>query len=381
MKDIVSVVKRELRALLKDKAILVQIVLLPFAVVFGYSVLMSAMNEPQTTKEVSAYYVHAPEYMVEGLAELGLTEATADEVECVKEGIADKANELLVVFPEDFSIAETREGQLSDIELWYNSSDTGSAVLRSNVLAFLDAFRPNVFTVNARQDVAYDLGEEDYLARKMLGTVLPMLLLMMVFTVCMNLAAETVAGDKERGFLNTMLIAPVKRSSIAAGKAICILLAAFAGGISAFAGMALALPKFATAMGVKEGLSYSVAEYVLLFAVTMTAVFALAGLLLVISSVARDTKQATSIAPVIMVVMMVMSLLTMVESFGRTVERLGMVNAVIPAWNAMTVMQNIIVLEYSSVFVAVTCVANLVFAGICIVLVGRMFENEKIVNG
>lgn len=381
MKDILSVVKKELKAILRDKAILAQIIVLPFAVVFGYAMLMSMMNETEEPSEVTAYYADAPEMMVEGLQALGLKEMGEEKPETIKEAIGNKNCDLFIVFPKDFAVAEVGASSLSDIEMWYNSSDTGSAILRSNVLGFLDAFRPTVFTVNAKTEVDYDLGEETYMARKLLGTVLPMFLLMMVFTVCMNLAAETVAGDKERGFLNTMLIAPVKRSSIAAGKAICIFMAAVAGGISAFAGMALSLPKMASALGMENGLTYSMKEYVLLFAVTITAVFALAGLLLVISSVAKDAKQATSIAPVIMVAMMIASFLTMVDGFGRAVENLGMANAVIPAWNAMTVMQNIMLLEYSPVFVAVTCVANLAFTAICITVVGKMFENEKIVNG
>lgn len=381
MKDILSVVKKELKAILRDKAILAQIIVLPFAVVFGYAMLMSMMNETEEPSEVTAYYADAPEMMVEGLQALGLKEMGEETPETIKEAIGNKNCDLFIVFPKDFAVAEAGTSSLSDIEMWYNSSDTGSAILRSNVLGFFDAFRPTVFTVNAKTEVDYDLGEETYMARKLLGTVLPMLLLMMVFTVCMNLAAETVAGDKERGFLNTMLIAPVKRSSIAAGKAICIFMAAVAGGISAFAGMAVSLPKMASALGMENGLTYSMKEYVLLFAVTITAVFALAGLLLVISSVAKDAKQATSIAPVIMVAMMIASFLTMVDGFGRAVENLGMANAVIPAWNAMTVMQNIMLLEYSPVFVAVTCVANLAFTAICITVVGKMFENEKIVNG
>ena len=208
-----------------------------------------------------------------------------------------------------------------------------------------------------------------------------MMILMSVFIVCMNLAAESIAGDKERGFLNTMLIAPIKRSSIAAGKSLCVFAAAVIGGISAFVGMAVSLPKLAESSGATESITYSFSEYLLLFGVTITAVFALAGVLLILSTVAKDVKQATSIAPALMLVLMVASMLTIVESFGEVVDDLGMINACIPAWNTMVVMQDIIAFDYSPAFAVTTCAVNLLFAVIAIFITGRLFENEKIVNG
>ena len=197
----------------------------------------------------------------------------------------------------------------------------------------------------------------------------------------MNLAAETIAGDKERGFLNTMLITPVKRSSIAAGKSLCVFVAAVIGGISAFIGMAVSLPKLAESSGATESISYSFSEYLLLFGVTITAVFALAGVLLILSTVAKDAKQATSIAPSLMLILMVASMLTIVESFGEIVDDLGMINACIPAWNTMVVMQDVVACDYSPEFVAVTCIVNIIFSSIAIFVVGRLFEKENIVNG
>ena len=74
-------------------------------------------------------------------------------------------------------------------------------------------------------------------------------------------------------------------------------------------------------------------------------------------------------------------MLTVVESFGEIVDDLGMMNAYIPAWNTMVVMQDVVACDYSPEFVAVTCIVNLLFAAVAIFVTGRLFENEKIVNG
>lgn len=383
LKDILAVAKKELKNCFSDKAILAQILLLPFATVFGYSLLMSAVGggaNGTDEKDYTAYYINAPEYMTDGFEELGI-KSTEQEIAEIKNRIAEKECDLLVVFPEDFAIAEVGAAELSDVQIWYNSESTDSAMLYSTTAQFLGAFQPVVFTVNADADTDYDFGDDNYALKQLLGILLPVMILMSVFMVCMNLAAESIAGDKERGFLNTMLITPVKRSSIATGKSLCVFVAAIIGGISAFVGMALSLPKLAESSGATESVTYSFSEYLLLFGVTITAVFALAGILLILSTVAKDVKQATNIAPAFMMVLMVASILTIVESFGEVIDDLGMINACIPAWNTMVVMQDIVAFDYSSEFVAITCIVNLLFAAIAIFITGRLFENEKIVNG
>ena len=100
-----------------------------------------------------------------------------------------------------------------------------------------------------------------------------------------------------------------------------------------------------------------------------------------VTTVAKDVKQTTSIAPALMLVLMVASMLTVTESFGEAVDGLGLINACIPAWNTLVVMQDIIAFDYSSAFSLTTCLINLLFAVIAIFVTGRLFEKERIVNG
>lgn len=383
IKDIWTVAKKELKSSFSDKVILAQIFILPFMIVFGFSILISVMGNAQSledTSKVNAYYINAPMEMETGLEAFGLEAASLEQADTFRQEVEDKKCDLLIVFPENFVVAQAGTENLSNIDIWYNSSESRSVMLYSRVTEYLNTFQPTVFTINASTDIKYDLGSETDMFRSMLGMILPLFLLMAVFMVCMNLAAESIAGDKERGFLNTMLIAPVKRSDIAAGKSLCIFITAMIGGLSAFIGMAVSLPIIAKAVGIKEGISYRISEYILLFAVTITAVFVLTGILLIFSTLAKDVKQATNIAPTFMIVLMVACMLTMTDSVKQTVEQLGMVNAFIPAWNSLTIMRNIMEHDYSFLFVIVSCVVNLLFLAVAVFIVGRCFENERIVN-
>ena len=108
LKDVLTVAKKELKNCFSDKAILAQILLLPFIMVFGYAMLMSVVGggtNGTDEKDYTAYCINAPEYMTVGFEELGIKSAELD-VDTIKNQIAEKECDLLVVFPEDFAIAE-----------------------------------------------------------------------------------------------------------------------------------------------------------------------------------------------------------------------------------------------------------------------------------
>lgn len=384
-RDIWTVAKKELKAGFSDKLVFFQILFMPFIIVFGYVLLMVLIGEStagtENGDEIKAYYVNAPEYMVDGMKELKIQSTTSDKIEALKKDIDEKKCAVLVVFPSDFVLADGSTGNLSNIEIWYNSTNTDSYKMYSAVNMFLNAYQPKLFSINGMKDVDYDMGDEDAMAREMLAGLIPIIILMGVYMVVMNLAAESVAGDKERGFLNTMLIAPVKRSSIAAGKSVFILLVSILSGLSAFVGMAISLPKLGEAMELDSSFRYSITEYILLFAITITAVFALASILLIISTLAKDVKQATTFSPAVMMVLLIAGMLGTTEGFKPMIENLGMINNFIPAWNAILLMQDIIILDYSANLILITCVVNLLFSVISIWVIGRCFESEKIVNG
>lgn len=237
-----------------------------------------------------------------------------------------------------------------------------------------------LMSILGQVSITQGAGEAETIAYSILGMSLPVFLLMAVFTVCMNLAAESIVGEKERGFLNTMLLAPIRRSAIAAGKSLGIFVIALIGGASAFFGMSISLPHMASAMGIQDGISYGVCDYVLLFAATITAVFALASILLIVSTFSKDVKQATNTASVFMIVLTVLSMLTTTDFFRTICDQGGIRNAFIPMWNSALIMQDIIQADFSVLFFAVSCVANLLFCVIAVYVVGRCFENEKIVN-
>ncbi len=384
IRDIATIAKKELRSFFTDKVIMMQILLLPFAIVFGYSLLMGGMSSSmieETTKVDKAYYIEAPDGIKKAFDEIGMKSAPRSDLEKLKTDVKKKECNLLMVFPENFSLDINNLKDPPDIELWYNSESTASSGVFATAKEILNSFQPKIFTVNANEDkIRHNLGDENFEFRRIMGTIFPMMVFMAVFMVCMNLAANSIAGDKERGFLNTLLITPVKRSSIACGKAASLFIAAILGSLSAFIGMAVSLPQLSVSLKIEANMTYSVSEYLMLFLVTITAIFVLTGLLLIISALAKDVKQATTIAPFVLMILLIADMLTMNDSFSEMINGLGMINNIIPVWNSVIGMQQILQMNYSVIGILISGGINLVFTVILILILGQLFKNEKIIN-
>ena len=377
-KDISTVFKKEIKSILKDKAVLLMCILLPFGIMFMEGYLMTALadtDEKETT--YNAYYINAPQELEEGLKAIGFSDKKVDRDTCV-ENIKNKEDKMLVIFPEDFAI-DPNGVNVPNIEIYYNSSDNDSLKLREKISTLLDALRPEVFTINADTSITYDLGDEDYQAKNMIASMVPGLLVMTIIYGIMSLASNIIAGDKESNFLNTVLITPVKRSSVAIGKALAVMTAAGISAISAFAGLAYLMSKFNEMLG-EYAVSYATKDYIMTFVVIICEAFALVGLILIISTLAKTARQAQTLSVIPIMVLFLGSFLTSNAGFESFLTSFGAKNYMIPMWNASYLTKNILLTGVSTTDILVACVINIIFGIFCLGVVSALFNNEKIVN-
>lgn len=380
-RDTLTVYKKEIKSILKDKTVLFMCVLLPFIFMFGEGKLMTAMGDSEENarqKTYDAYFINAPEDIKDGLLSIGFKGDAADADKCI-EDIKNKNADMLVVFPEDFKIASSETGAVSDIEVYYNSSNNDSLRIREQLSTFLDTLRPVVFTINANAEKTYDLGDEDYQAKNVIASMVPGLLLLTIVYGIMALAGNIIAGDKETGFLNTVLITPVSRTSVALGKALAVMTAAGISSISSFIGLSFLMKDFQKMMG-EYAVSYAMSDYFFVFLAIICVTFALVGLILVISTVAKTARSAQTLAVFPVMVLFLGSMLTSNASMEGVLASFGFKHFLIPMWNATYLTKNILLSGFTMTEMLVTCVINVVFGVLCLMLVSYLFNQEKIVN-
>ena len=293
--------------------------------------------------------------------------------------------DLVAVFPEGFE-AQVASYDISTgeaapaVELYYNSSVTDS---KSAYMAFgeiLDAYESaiaNKFDINPGDGV-YDLATEEDLSVQMFSMMVPMLMMVFLFSGCMAIAPESIAGEKERGTIATMLITPIRRSHIAVGKILALAVISLVSAASSTIGTILALPKMMgmEGAGVEMNASiYGIQDYLLLAAVIASTVLLLVTLISILSAFAKTTKEAQTYVVPVMILVMVLGVTGM---FGGGASQ-DLVSYLIPLYNSVQCMTGVFSFSTLTSGVLVTLAVNgaCTIAGVAVLAV--MFNNEKII--
>lgn len=386
-KDMVTLIKKEFARFFGDKRVVFTTILMPGLLIYLiYTFMGTGMRKEMSTNEgyvANAYVQNLPEEFAPALSELSAewNPVSEEELEDAKTAIQEKEADLLVVFPEDF-IARTAAYEVTsgesapNVEIYYNSTEAESTKLYNVMTEMLNAYEAsmaNKLDINAGEGV-YDLATEKDVTGQIFAMLLPMLLMTFMFTGCAAVAPESIAGEKERGTIATLLVTPMKRSSLALGKIISLSSIAILSGLSSFIGTMLSLPNL---MGsAKSGMNASVyvlSDYLLLLGIIFTTVLVMVSLISIISAFARSIKEASTAVSPLMVVVMLISLTPM---FGSSEKNLGVF--FIPLYNSVQSIHGIFSFTYQPVQVVITILVNVVASGLFTWVLTRMFNNEKV---
>ncbi len=285
----------------------------------------------------------------------------------------------LIVFPANFEeeIKTPHVGESAPmVEIYYRSADEESGAFYNFASAVLNAFesaQTNLFDINAGE--GYDLSGEGSIFASVMGSVLPFIVVALVFSSCMSVTLESVAGEKERGTLATILVTSVKRTHVALGKVLPLACVALIGAFSSFLGIALSMPKL---VGVSVGAfagSYGFLSYFMLLLLIFSIVPLIVTMISAVSAYSKSVKEATAYTSVIMVFVMVISL---VSSF---LEGVGGWVCVIPILNAVISMQGVLAMNFAVWQALVSAGLNIVYTGALVLLIAKMLSSEKIMFG
>lgn len=389
-KNIITIIKKEFARFFGDKRMVFTTVLMPGLLIYVlYSFMGNGLASQFETDEDYVYQIHTVNLpdslesfsMMDNVNLIAEKESAIDEV---KQEIADKDTDTLVVFPEDFDEQVAAYDSLTatspapNVEVYYNSTSTESSAAYQLVSYALDSYESalaNKFDVNAATDDSYDLASKEDSTAQFFAMMLPMLMTMFLFSGCMAIAPESIAGEKERGTIATLLVTPIKRSELAIGKIISLSAIGLLSGLSSFVGTMLSLPKL---MGDTSDLMdagvYGVTEYVQLLIVILTTVLVIIGLISIISGFANSVKEAGTAATPLMIVVMLIGVTSMLSG-GAPKEFYWYL---IPIYNSVQSMNAIFSFTASSVNLAVTAVSNLVYTLLMVVVLTKIFDSEKI---
>lgn len=388
-KNIITIIKKEFARFFGDKRMVFSTILMPGLMVYIlYSFMGSGFTEQFTTSEDYVYefqMVNLPDSFEAMMQDpsLQLTEIDMEDVDEVKARVANQEADLLVVFPEDFDAtvaaydSMTAQEAAPNIEVYYNSVSTESYSAYSIMNAFCEQYETalaNKFDINANADMDYDLASEKDTSAEIFSMLLPMLMMVFLFSGCIAIAPESIAGEKERGTMATLLVTPMKRSELALGKILSLSFIGLLSGVSSFAGTILSLPKMmGSAAGAMSADVYSVTDYILLLLVILSTVLVIIGVISIISALAKSVKEAGTAVTPLMIIVMVIAITSMMS--GAKEEFFWYL---IPLYNSVQCMSGIFSFAMMPANLIITIVVNLVYTLIMVGALTKIFDSEKI---
>ncbi len=377
MKNIFTIIKKEFARFFKDKRMIIT-VLLPGLLIYAlYSIMGTIFSEQGKADEdykYSAYVVNMPQ----NDQVLSCLNATLDvkeygSVDEAKRAVKDGNLDLAIIFPENFDgVLNASAENTPNVEIYYNSSDDNSVSGYMILTSVLEGFKNPAFSINAGGN--FDLVEERDSAGKILSSIMPMLMFALLASGCVAVAPESIAGEKERGTMATMLITPVKRWQIALGKILSLTFFAILSGISSFLGVILSLPKLmGGAVGSKTAAFYTAGDYFMIFGIIISVVLVIISAFSVLSALAKSVKEAGTMITPLMIVIILLGVASMFLSANGSLGFYA-----IPLLGSGLAMSAIMSFTASPLGVVLSIVSNLVLTAALVVLLSFMFKSEKI---
>lgn len=213
------------------------------------------------------------------------------------------------------------------------------------------------------------------IATLILSQMLPYILILGAFGGAIYAAFDQVAGEKERGTLETLLVSPASRRDIVLGKftavvGVCIVssvlslvgfMIPFFSGLKAFAWLA------------KGGVHLSPAALGVSLLVLLPLSVLFAGALLALSTFARNQKEAQTYLGSLFPLVLLPAMLSMFigTDAGRQI-------ALVPILGASVIIKQALSGSYDPVFIALAFAGSVLWAGLALAFATRLFQKESV---
>ena len=375
---VLTIFKKELARFFGDRRMALTTILLPGLMIYVlYTFMGNALSSQfsvEDTYRPTAVVENLPDSLSAALSQALEIQEEAEPMELVRNQKLD----LYIRFPAGFDEAVAAYDMASgkaapQVEVYYNSAAATSGDGYNLVLEILNQYESslvNKFHVN--WNGIYDLATQEDATGSIFSSMMPMLLFL--FSGCMAVAPESIAGEKERGTIATLLITPTKRGSIALGKIMALSVISLLSGASSAIGTTLSLPKLMGAASEQLTVTYGVGDYALLGVVILSTVLLLITLISIVSAFAKSVKEAQTYVTPLMIVVILVGVTAMFGGGAKT----ELCYYLIPVYNSVQCMVGIFAFSASPVLILTAVAANLAVTGLGVFLLTRMFNSEGI---
>lgn len=211
----------------------------------------------------------------------------------------------------------------------------------------------------------------------LLGTLVPLVLVLMTITGAVYPAIDLTAGERERGTIEALMASPIPRGQILVAKYVAVVTVAMLTAIVNLAAMLATLSAggmLSLLAGEHQPLSWLMLLRVLGLLVLFASFFS--AVLLCLTSFARSFKEAQAY----LIPLMLLALAPGIASLFPGIE-LTLPLAVVPLVNVVFLARDLIAGEVAAVTAAAAVISTLGYATAALFVAARLFGNNAILRG
>lgn len=395
MSGISQIFGKELTRVFRDRKMIFSIFLLPVIIMIGIMTLVSHLSS-SAQEDVKAhnsivYIQNAPAGFEEFIktVDKNCDIFAVNDWDSAKEMIKNGDADLLIEFPEDFvnMVSGYHAGDVvPQIKTYYNpSEDYSSAAYDAISTGALEVYRQallsqrvddmaslSVFTVNS-DNPDMIIQDEEKAGGKMLGMMLPYFVTILLFAGAMGIGTDMVAGEKERGTMASLLVSPVKRSSIVLGKVFALMTISGVSSVIYVGAMVAFMPQMMGQGGLGLNLTLNSKQIAMLAALLISIAFLYSAIIVLFSVFAKTVKEASSYVMPVYMLILVLGITTMF-----TTKAPQEWSYMVPIYNTSLTLQGILTQEVTMMHYGMTLGITLVLGAVLVGVIAKAFESEKV---
>jgi ABC-2 type transport system permease protein len=415
---LMNIITKEVKEMVRDPKILLSMIIVPLIMfpLMGFAVQTSVESAQQSIQETSIAIVDQDQGPVAVSLENYLTmfnftithfdDMTIDQA---VEQMQDSNFTNLVIIPDGFSQNITNGGT-GDLTVYTPFSGGGgiasasqSSVIGSVVFNFANVIIdqriqqgfPGADTTEILNPIMWDeksivkgegadVGPDVLFGLMMSQSIAMPVGIMTLLIFAMQLAATTVASEKEEKTLETLLTMPINRTTILAGKLTGSIMVALVGAIAYLLGLSYYMSSFTGMMGtgnvdlVALGLAPTLESYAILGVSLFMALLSALALAISLSVFAEDVRGAQALVGPLSVLFIVPMVFTMFTDINALPFPLSIIILAIPFTHSMLATNVTFTGDYVGAIGGIVYMA--IFTIVVLYIASRLFGTEKILT-
>lgn len=380
--------QKEWTDLIRDKRTWISALIIPIVVVPMLYFLMSySMNQVwQAAKTYIPFSVSAktaPEQIQAILAIPGTVLVhPADPLQAIKQGTVRVA----IDWPKD-AVQNLQQARPFTVKIWYDPTNQKSDYAQGVIAEALDRYAKQIMDQRLQKagltrewltpiDVEkQSVASKEQVAGNTLSSVIPLVLLMALASGGMAAAVDLIAGEKERGTMETLLASPVRASQLLTAKLLGVMLMSMASAVASLFSVGIIASLNHPDIG-STGMPFGAIQpgsFLLLVVVVFLSAAMFAGLELMISTVARTNKEAqTFMAPIVFAAMVPSYMLMPLNAVDIPTYAY-----MLPMFNNVALLKEIFAGQLVSLHAIMTISSSVIYVMAAIFLASFFFRKER----